>query len=102
MNRREAEELLKKLLSEKCSLEIERKDKRTLFYCKGELVGSAVELDKEVLALSVYGKSLSDPIHKEFLSTAKESFKDKLIKEGTRESSGFEESFHYSFVNVKL
>ncbi|RLJ71164.1 hypothetical protein BCF55_1462 [Hydrogenivirga caldilitoris] len=104
MNKRErAKELLGELLEKACQgLEQEEKDSKSLFFCRGELVGSVVQLGEDRLAVSVYSQKIDDPIHKEFLNRVKETFEGQILEHGTKLSSGVEQNFYYTYVHVKL
>jgi hypothetical protein len=98
-----AKELVEELLKERCDrLSAEEKDRKVLFFCGDELVGSVIPLDEGKLALTVYSPKLSDSVHREFLAKSKEVFGNKLIEGATKLSSGVEQNFYYTYVHVKL
>ncbi len=101
--RRELEETIRKVLEGKCNkIEEERSEEKTLFYCGGELAGSVVLLDEEILAGTVYSQKISDSVHREFLDEAKKVFGRDLLEKGTKLSTGVEQNFYYSYIHVKL
>jgi len=98
-----AEALLEEILRERCeSLEKEKREDRTLFFCRDELVGSTAPINEETLAVTVYTKSLGDSIHKKLVEKGKELFNGDIKREGTKLSSGVEGNFYYTFLHVKL
>ncbi len=100
--RPQAEELLRDLLSGRCpELYEEKKERKTLFYCGNELVGSVVELEEDTLAASVYAPRMKDPLHGEFLKAVGERFGDRITESGTRLSGGIEGSFYYTYVHLR-
>ncbi len=100
---KKAKKLLKETLSQTCpNLEEETKDDKYLLFCNNELVGSLVKLDEDKLALTVYAPKISDPLHKNFLEKAKETFKNDLLNSGTKLSTGIEGNFYYTFVHIFL
>ena len=101
--RERVEKLLEKLLRERCSdLAEEKGVDRTLFFCKGELVGSVVRIEEDRLAGTVYSYSLGDSLHKEFLELVRGELGDRIEGEGTKTSSGVDQNFYYTYVHVKL
>ncbi|WP_457601208.1 hypothetical protein [Hydrogenivirga sp.] len=104
MNRSErALELLRKVLKSRCKeLVEEEKDRRHLFFCENELVGSVVRIDEDTLAVTVYSPKMSDPLHKEFVSVAEETFGEDITESGTKLSSGIDQNFYYTYLHVKL
>jgi len=97
------EKILEGILKKKCSeLTKERVKNKTLFFCRGELAGSVVELSEDTLAGTVYSNSIGDSIHKEFLEIVRDEFGGRIKEEGTRTSSGVDQNFYYTYVHVKL
>lgn len=96
------EEFLEGFLKDFCpDLEREKKEGRTLFFCRGSLTGSTADING-VKAMTVYSERSGDRIHSEFLRKVQEAYGDLIISKGTHTSSGVEGVFHYTYVHVKL
>ena len=101
--REKIEKLLERLLRERCpDLFKEKEGDKTLFFCKGELVGSVVRIEEDKLAGTVYSYSIGDSLHKEFLELTRGELGDRIEEEGTKTSSGVDQNFYYTYVHVKL
>ena len=101
-NLQRAEQLLRELLQTSCpELQVERKGDKILFYCGSELKGSAVRLDEERTAATVYTERMGDPLIGEFVRRVQERFGGAVLERGTKPSGGIEGSFYYTYVHLK-